>query len=279
MKKLIYLPLAILVLAFLLPACSEDDPVAPPIVHFEAEGLVLKSSGIEVVRIFQGMTDDTINVSEGSLSDHFDVFFLDADQQLLDPPADVDKKLAWAFDDPTIAEVYQHPGEEGGYELHIRGLKEGTTYVEFFIEHAGHNDYRSGKIPVHVEHGEHGEGEVHMIKLVDEESGTVLAVVHPSSENEVTGSLQIGQGMTSDHIEIEFFDEDGMELNPDANEHSVELSVAATSVLGLELPTAMEPWAFKIIGTAAGQTTLTVKFKHDDNVEVEFTPVPVTVTP
>lgn len=260
-----------------LTACSEDDPVTPPEEHFEAEGLVLKSSGIEVVRIFQGVTNDTIYAPDGSLSDHYTVYFLDANQQQLDPPADEDKKLTWEFDDPTIAEVYQHEGEEGGYELHIRGLKEGTTMVEFFIQHAGHNDYRSGKIPVVIQHAEHGDGEPHAIKLIDEETGTELAEAHLLAENQVSGALQIGAGSTSDHIEIEFYDEDGELLNPDAMEHSVELSVASASVLGLELPSVDEPWAFKIIGLAAGQTTLTIKFKHEDSVEATFTPIPVTV--
>jgi len=137
-------------LAIGISSCSEDDVVTPPADHFAAEGVRLKTSGITMAEIFQGATNDTLQANVDSLSDAFDVYFLDKNKAQLDPPADTDKKFKAVIDDNTIVEFWQHEGEEGGYEFHLRGLKPGATFIEFFIEHAGHNDYRSGKMPVKV---------------------------------------------------------------------------------------------------------------------------------
>ena len=58
-----------------------------------------------------------------------------------------------------MLEVWQHEGEEGGFEFHLRGLKIGVTEIEFFILHNGHSDYRSGLFPVVIEPQDGAAGE------------------------------------------------------------------------------------------------------------------------
>ena len=133
-----------------LSSCKDDDPVSAQEEHFEAIGIHFSNSGIKLAQILRGVTADTLFAPLGSLSDHIEVKFFDDDENVIDPPSDEHETLGWAVDDNTVVELYQHPGEEGGYEFHLRGLKAGSTKIEFFIVHEGHNDFRSGKITVTV---------------------------------------------------------------------------------------------------------------------------------
>lgn len=146
-KSLIYS----FMIVILLISCK-DDPVTPQEEHFEAIGTAIyDASGSLVVSILRGVTNDTLKIKNGVLSDHFDVKFYDENEKIIDPPTDEHTKLNYSIDDETISTFWQHPGEEGGYEFHLKGIKQGLTKLELFIEHEGHNDYRSGKIPVKVE--------------------------------------------------------------------------------------------------------------------------------
>ncbi|MBN1448731.1 MAG: hypothetical protein JXA28_12435 [Bacteroidetes bacterium] len=146
-----FLAFAILLIAVtLFPACSEDDPVTPQEEHFEAIGVVLTTSGIRVASILRGETGDTLKVSVGQLSDHFEVSFYNEDEQVVEAPDDPDKTFSCEIADPTVLAVHQDDGHDGEFEFHLRGLKPGITTIELFIMHAGHADFRSGEIPVLV---------------------------------------------------------------------------------------------------------------------------------
>jgi hypothetical protein len=131
--------------------CDEDNSTEPQMEHFEAIGTLLYSSGIEVASILRGETTDTLRAHVDSLSQAYDVKFYDEDENVIDPPDHEESSLDWQIDNPDLLEVWQHPGEEGGFEFHFRGLKAGETEIEFFILHNGHSDYRSGKFPVVIE--------------------------------------------------------------------------------------------------------------------------------
>lgn len=138
---------------FLLTNCKdESDPLSPSKDHFEAIGMVIyDASGKQVVKILRGVTADTLKGIAGQKSDHFSVKFINSAEKIIDPPTeDKDHKFAFKVDDETITSIWQHPGEEGGYEFHLDCKKKGNTAVEFFIEHEGHYDFRTGKIPVTV---------------------------------------------------------------------------------------------------------------------------------
>lgn len=132
--------------------CSKDsDPLSSQEEHFQAIGLaVLDASGKIVVKILRGETTDTLNAILNTRSEAYFIEFYDRNENLVEPPKSKDQKLTWTIDDPSLVNVYQHEGEEGGYEFHLDGLKTGITKIEFFIEHDGHNDFRSGKITLHV---------------------------------------------------------------------------------------------------------------------------------
>ncbi|MBK7106405.1 MAG: hypothetical protein IPH62_14085 [Ignavibacteriae bacterium] len=129
----------------------QDDPVSNQEEHFEAIGTVIyDATGATVVSILRGVTDDTLKISNGELSDHFSVKFYDENENIINPPSDENVKLGYEISDTTTANWWQHEGEEGGYEFHFNGLKSGVTTFELFIVHEGHNDYRSGLIPLVV---------------------------------------------------------------------------------------------------------------------------------
>lgn len=140
----------LLTILLIISSCDEKGSITPPGEHFEAEGLVIKSSGITIAEIFQGETSDTLSVIKGNLSEHLNIIFYNHDKQEIAAPNNDEKKLAWEIDNPEILTIKQHEGEEGSFELHLKGLEIGITHIEFFIKHNDHNDYQSGKFPVKV---------------------------------------------------------------------------------------------------------------------------------
>lgn len=261
-------------LLFLLVSCS-DDPVTPQEDHFEAEGIVFLQSGIRIAEIFRGVTTDTLLAPRGALSAGIDVKFYNSNKEMINPPDPADQSFAWQIDNPAIVEVWQHPGEEGGYEFHLRGLADGNTQIEFFIMHEGHADFRSGKITVVVEHDTTAYGEPVGLKLYDEDTGTLLVTV--KEDGSVVGTLLVATGQTTDHIEVKFFDANNREFQPDVTDHSINVISANT---GIALITGMdpaEPYAFKVQGVTAGSTTLSIELLHNSMIEETFSNIPVIV--
>lgn len=144
--------LAFILLIGLFLASCEDDSVSSQEDHFEAIGTVIyDATGALAVSILRGETSDTLYIANGELSDHFDVKFYDEDENIVDPPESENTLLNYSIVDNSVIEFWQHEGEEGGFEFHLRGLKTGVTVLELYIEHEDHNDYRSGEIPVIVQ--------------------------------------------------------------------------------------------------------------------------------
>jgi hypothetical protein len=274
--KYFYILLFIGTILFSVNGCSDDDPIVPAENHFEAEGIVFLQSGITVASIFRGVTTDTLIAPEGGRSDHFNVKFYDENQSVIDPPSEADKTLAWEIDNETILAVWQHPGEEGGYEFHLDGLAEGNTNIEFFIMHEGHSDYRSGKIPVRVEQDPTAHGEPIGIILKDEESGNVLVTIN-NQDSTVSGSINVTSGDTTDHIEVVFFDENNVEFQPEVPDHSINIISSDINIAGITGQDPGEPFAFKVIGVNIGSTTLSIELLHEGNVEKTFVGIPVIV--
>jgi len=156
MRSFIYLKnislFLLLITSFAFLSCGKkEDPLSSPEDHFQAIGLaVLDASGKIIVKILRGETSDTLYAAVNYRSDAFFVEFYDRNEKLIEPPKSKNQILTWKIDNESIVKVYQHEGEEGGYEFHLDGLRVGTTLIEFFLEHDGHNDFRSGKIPVVV---------------------------------------------------------------------------------------------------------------------------------
>lgn len=153
MKALIlktYLVVFLFIGLFTLSSCSKDDPLSPAEEHFEAEGMVFYESGIKIVEIFRGVTQDTFYVFASQMTPDIEVKFLSPEKKEIAPPDYKKKPLSWEIQDTSIVSIWQQEGEEGSYEFRFSGKKSGTTQIEFFILHEGHPDFRSGKIPVKI---------------------------------------------------------------------------------------------------------------------------------
>ena len=140
--------LAILSL-FIFSSCGDDDPVTPQEDHFEAVGTVIyDATGAEILRILRGVTSDTLTAQVGVLSDHYNVKFINDEENVVNPPSDEETEMGVDVTNPALLETEQD--EPGAFEFHLKGLATGITTIEIKILHAGHSDYRSGLIPVKI---------------------------------------------------------------------------------------------------------------------------------
>lgn len=271
-EKIILLLILIAIVLF-TNACSED-PIAPQEEHVKAIGMVFYSSGIEVARISKGVTEDTLKVPLGGLSDHLDMKFIGEDEKEFDPPSIETQVLSWEFGNPSLADIWQHEGEEGSFSFHLKGLQTGNTDVEFFVMHNDHNDFRSGKIPVKIVNEEGSYSTPIGFELSDENTGNILVSV---TNTQVVGQITVTNSDTTDHLEIEFFDINNVHFQPAAPPHSLLVEVADTSIVSIVGQDVDEPWAFKIAGFRTGSTTITINLLHSGNVGVKFEPIAINV--
>lgn len=143
-----FLAIPVLLILF-FTACGEDDPITPPQDHEEAIGMVLFRGDSLVASILRGIPGDTLRVPAGVLTDDYDVRFYDESEQIFEAHDD-EHSFSWEIADPSVIDVVQDAGKEGKFEFRFRGLKQGSSTVEFFIIHEGHADFRTGKWPVVV---------------------------------------------------------------------------------------------------------------------------------
>ncbi len=130
--------------------CKDNHVHEPHEDHFEAEGMVFTQSEIKIAEIFRGITTDTLFAEVDRVGEHTEVKFYDKDKRVMNPPDYKKNPMSWKISDTTIVRLGQHAGEEGSYEFHLEGKRVGVTDIEFYIMHAGHADFRSGKIPIKV---------------------------------------------------------------------------------------------------------------------------------
>lgn len=164
LRKLTTLSTALLFL--LLTGCGDDDnPVDPDHgeeEHAEAVGMIIRSSGEELVRYENGEVEGVIEVGHDRETPLLTVRFIaeekdeHGEEHLFVPHAEDGYSLAWEIADETIAEVEQHE-LDGPWAFHIVGIGEGETTIVFKILHAGHADFVSKPIEIHVEEGGPGE--------------------------------------------------------------------------------------------------------------------------
>jgi hypothetical protein len=148
--RLTYLAVTVFAILLFTTACSEDDPITPQHDHDEAIGMALFREDVMVASILRGVPGDSLRVAAGVTSEDYDVRFYDEDEDIFEAHDD-DKIFAWEIEDPSIVEVVQDAGKEGKFEFRLRGVKAGSTTIEFFIMHEGHADFRTGKWPVRVQ--------------------------------------------------------------------------------------------------------------------------------
>lgn len=265
--------LSLIFVLILITSCNEE-PIAPQEEHIQAKGMVFYSSGIEVARIETGKTNDTLTAPVGGLSDHIEIKFIGEDELEFSPAEDAPQSLAWEIENPSIADIWQHEGEEGAFEFHLEGLLVGETSIEFFAMHNDHSDFRSGNIPVKITNIDSSFGKPIGLEISDEDSGSKLVSI---TNTTVIGELNVSKTDTTNHLEVNFFDSYNRFFQPASPPHTLRIDIDDSSVVEITGQDDAEPWAFKIIGLKTGSTTITLNILHDGNVGASFEPITVNV--
>ncbi|KAA3617244.1 MAG: hypothetical protein D8M58_03340 [Calditrichaeota bacterium] len=135
----------------LITFCS-DNSVSNSDEHTDAVGMRIVSSGQTIVSyIRDDSTHGEIEVDLDELSAAMFVELYDDEEDEWFTP-DVDHfTLTAEITDTTIAQFWQHDGEEGSFEFHIIGKKINTTNIVFSVIHDGHADFVSREIEIEVE--------------------------------------------------------------------------------------------------------------------------------
>ncbi len=276
MYKYYFKFLVIFSLLIFTVACNKDNETINQADHFEAIGTAITdASGAITVKILRGVTSDTLVAPLGARSEAMFIKFYDNNENIIQPPNDADKYLGYEISDPSIVKVYQHEGEEGGYEFHLDGLKDGKTSIQFFVMHNGHADYRSGLIPVIVKNIEGAHGEPVSILVKEEETDSTVATVDDLGIT--NGTIKVPVNVTTDHMVVYFKDNEGRVFQPSITEHSVEFVTDNSTIAAVTGLIVNEPFAFKIQGKVIGSTKLTVKLKHGTTVAKTFYPINIEI--
>jgi hypothetical protein len=277
-KGLLYILLAASLTIFYTGCSDESTDPAPVGEHFEPLGwMIVDATSKPVLVVWMGtiQTDwegialqDTLIAPLGSLSPHYSVKFLNESKQIIAAPTDANHSLAFAIGDTSKLGTVQE-----GWSFHLRGKKEGNTTIEFQVYHVGHIDARTGLIPVVIRLDEASEQEAVGARVAYEENDSTVAQTNGST---VTGSLNLKVSEQTDHIEVEFVDDEGHTFQPPVPPHSLSITVANPSLAEIEYE-AEEPWVFRATGKAAGSTTFTVHIVVDGESEFTSAAIPLTV--
>lgn len=151
MKKFKIIFPIVLFAAIIINGCKEENPIEPG-EHVEAEGLRVYQSGVKVFEYYRGVFTsgyDTLFAIKDSLSEDFRVKLLDENMYEFISDDD-DEKFSAVITDTTIVTFYQHSGEEGEFEFHLRGKKTGQTMMKFQLLHNDHADFTTPLFPAVV---------------------------------------------------------------------------------------------------------------------------------
>lgn len=262
-------------------SCSDEtDPVIPPSEHFEPEGWVVRDATTKpILVVWQGIIQtswnstsvpDTLYAPLNALSDHFTVKFLDINKNIINPPTDADHQFGWLITDPSKLSIIQDSPAD--WAFHLKGLTIGTSTIELQVLHLGHVDVKTPKIPVIVREDTTAYGDPIGLRL-SYEDGTVIAT---ASRTTSTGSVDVEKDSLTDHIEIEFYDDQNRYYQPEYPLHILDFTIANPSVIQV-LPEAGEPWVIRVKGLSTGSTTVTFRLMVAGSAEFVSFPINVNV--
>jgi hypothetical protein len=274
--------LSVLVLIFTNSGCSDgSDPIVPPSEHFEPEGWVIRDATTKpVLVVWQGVIQtswnsvpvpDTLYAPLNALSDHYTVKFLDINKNIINPPSDADHQFGWLITDPSkLSIIRDNPTD---WAFHLKGLSVGTTTLELQVLHVGHVDVKIPKIPVIIREDTTAYGEPVGIRLSYEEDGAVLAT---ATETTSSGSVDVNKDSLTDHIKIEFFDDQNRFYQPEYPLHTLDFTIANPSIVQIQ-PEPGEPWVIRVKGLSIGTTTVTFKLIVGGSAEFKAFPININV--
>lgn len=146
-NRMTYIAIYILLLLG-FTSCEKDKPITAHEDHIEAIGMALfDSSNNQIFSILRGITTDTL-LAEVSKSQFMTAKFYNGNEELFDPGNDPDHTFNWEIEDNSLVEIRKV--ENQVFQIRIIGLKSGSTDIEFFIDHEGHADFRTGKFKLVV---------------------------------------------------------------------------------------------------------------------------------
>lgn len=270
----------IILLPVFISCSDETDPIIPPSEHFEPEGWVVRDATTKpILVVWQGIIQtswnstsvpDTLYAPLNALSDHFTVKFLDINKNIINPPTDADHQFGWLITDPSKLSIIQDSPAD--WAFHLKGLTIGTSTIELQVLHLGHVDVKTPKIPVIVREDTTAYGDPIGLRL-SYEDGTVIAT---ASRTTSTGSVDVEKVSLTDHIEIEFYDDQNRYYQPEYPLHTLDFTIANPSVIQV-LPEAGEPWVIRVKGLSTGSTTVTFRLMVAGSAEFVSFPINVNV--
>ncbi len=133
---------------FIVAGCDKDNPVEPHEEHNEAEGMVLKIGGENIVVVEEGKVQSgEITVKAGNVTAEISARFLDHDGHEFIPEEE-GSSLAFVIDDGSIAEASVVSGKQ--WEFTVNGKTAGSTTIVVKLMHHDHSDFTTPPIPLKV---------------------------------------------------------------------------------------------------------------------------------
>ena len=252
--------------SLLLSACGDSttEPEPEPVDHAEnvvGVQLVLSARTVATYDGPSGTWSDEFEVEVGEFTAHIDVRFVDANGVAVELGDDF--YLEVESEDERIATIFQD--DPGGFGIHIEGIAEGETELEFRLMHGalgtGHPDFITAGLEVHVHAHDDGDdddaGGVEGVQLV---SGTDTVAIYDGDTRMWSDEFEIDVGETSDHIDVQFVDHDGVAVEL-GDDYYLEVESEDESIATF---IQNDPGGFgiHIEGIAEGETELEFRLMH-----------------
>lgn len=261
--RYLYVLFVLLVSFVLFISCDESDPLIPPSEHFEPEGwIVSDATGKLILVVWQGVLQsswnsipvpDTLYAPLNTISDHFTVKFLDINKNIINPPTDNDYQFGCLITDTSKVRFVRDAPTD--WAFHLDGNVLGSTTLELQVLHFGHVDVKTPKIPVIIRQAITVHSENPGSRLCYEKDGKLIAT---ATEINSTGSIDIKKDSTTDHIEIEFSDNQNLFILPEYPLHSLDIFVANPAMVHI-ISEPSKPCVLRIKGVASGSKKVNTK--------------------
>lgn len=94
---------------------------------------------------------------------------------------------------------------------------------------------------------------------------------------QVSGEVELREGVMTSLVSIRFLDEDGDDRVPDGDDFRLEWEIADANIAGIVQHEEDGKWRFHFVGKEAGETTVTFRLMHVDHADFVSPPIPIHV--
>ncbi|MGB9770868.1 MAG: hypothetical protein ACPLX7_02680 [Candidatus Kapaibacteriota bacterium] len=150
MKSKLLFSLFAIVLSISMFSCKEKSTLEEAEDHTEAIGLTIYFNNKPYFKVINAQIDTTISkdfVVPYQQELTFEVKFITTDGDEV-VPTESSKNFSWIIDDTTLVKASLLTGER--FKFKMRGEKQGTTLIEFRLNHYDHPDFKTPKVPIVV---------------------------------------------------------------------------------------------------------------------------------